>query len=101
MDMPANFYRGGAQVPMPYWCVLVVPSVKVAGAVVNVGICLVAADEANNGSLWADRLGDTKMVSRYSMCALRLCMKTWVSAKRKMPHHCQSGSFVVDREFRT
>ncbi|KAI9730891.1 MAG: hypothetical protein M1834_005609 [Cirrosporium novae-zelandiae] len=107
-------------------CVLAVPSVEMAGVVVDVGNC--SADDDDETSKW-ERFGldalpagrvkaplvggphvianiecvveDTKMVSKYSMWVLKP-VKAWINPDKipgeggKMFHHRGDGTFVVD-----
>ncbi len=107
-------------------CVLAVPSVEMAGVVVDVGNC--SADDDADSSKW-ERFGldavpagevmaplvggpdvianiecvveDMKMVSKYSMWVLKP-VKAWINPNKvpgeggKMFHHRGDGTFVVD-----
>jgi flavin reductase (DIM6/NTAB) family NADH-FMN oxidoreductase RutF len=107
-------------------CVLAIPSVEMAGVVVDIGNCSAADEEIT--SKWehfglqalpaarvkAPLVGgpdvisniecvveDTKMVSKYSMWVLRP-VKAWINPDKKpgeggkMFHHRGDGTFVVD-----
>jgi flavin reductase (DIM6/NTAB) family NADH-FMN oxidoreductase RutF len=106
-------------------CVLAVPSVEMAGVVVDIGNC--SADDGEKskwerfkldalpaGKIKAPLVGgpdiianiecvveDTKMVSKYSMWVLKP-VKAWINPEKKpgeggkMFHHRGDGTFVVD-----
>jgi flavin reductase (DIM6/NTAB) family NADH-FMN oxidoreductase RutF len=109
-------------------CVLAVPSVEMAGVVVDIGNCSADDDETTSkwerfkldalpaGKVKAPLVGgpdvianiecvveDTKMVSKYSMWVLKP-VKAWINPEKrpgeggKMFHHRGNGTFVVDGE---
>ncbi|KAE8444962.1 hypothetical protein EG329_014089 [Mollisiaceae sp. DMI_Dod_QoI] len=108
-------------------CVLAVPSVEMAGVVVDVGNCSADDEETSKwerfgldalpaGKVTAPLVGgahiianiecvveDTKMVSKYSMWVLKP-VKAWLNPQKvpgdggKMFHHRGDGTFVVDGE---
>lgn len=108
-------------------CVLAVPSVEMAGLVVDIGNCSASDDEISKwerfglaalpaGVVKAPLVGgphvianiecvveDTKMVSKYSMWVLKP-VKAWVNPDKapgkggKMFHHLGDGTFAVDGE---
>ncbi|KAH8701958.1 hypothetical protein BGW36DRAFT_371905 [Talaromyces proteolyticus] len=107
-------------------CVLAIPSVEMAGVVVDVGNCSAGDDDITSkwerfglDALSADKVKaplvggpdiisniecvveDTKMVSKYSLWVLRP-VRAWINPERKpgeggkMFHHRGDGTFVVD-----